>query len=749
MYKVTFMKYLLLSLIFYFLLVFNAVSEMINKIEINGNKRISDKTIILFGDLKENQEYDALKINKILKNLYKTDFFDDVSIKFTNNILQIDVVENPIIQTIDIKGVKNKGILKTLKSNLILKEKNSFIETKAKNDEKILKNILKLNGYYFSEIVTKIKKNNNNTVDITYDINLNKKAYISKIKFIGDKKIKDRKLKRTIASEENKFWKFISNKKFLDQNRIKLDEKLLTNYYKNNGYYAVKVNSTSAIVLDTNDFELVYNIDAGNIHKFNKLNLNLPDEFNKANFEKIFKILENLKDETYSLNKINKILDEIDKIALSKQYEFINATYSEKIIENNKINLTIKLKEGEKLYVEKINIYGNYVTNENVIRNAILTDEGDPYNEILFKKSINNIKSKNLFLNVKSNLRDGKDAKSKIIDIQVEEKPTGEISAGAGTGTDGNVISFSVLENNYLGQGTKLRANLSLSDDSTSGTFTLIKPEYKNSDKSLITTIENSDNDFMDKFGYQTVKTGFSFGTNFEQFEDIFFSPEISTYYESLETSSIASASKKKQEGEYFDTTFSYGLSLNKLNQNFQPTDGYKSKFSQSLPLIADDRSLLNSYEYSKYKKFGEESVLSFIFFAQAVNSFDGDVRVSKRVFLPSRKLRGFVSGKVGPKDGNDYIGGNYGSAINVAATLPKLFEDLQNVDFSLFLDTANVFGVDYDSSLDSNKIRSSTGLSIDWFTPIGPLSISFATPISKADGDETETFRFRLGTTF
>ena len=133
----------------------------------------------------------------------------------------------------------------------------------------------------------------------------------------------------------------------------------------------------------------------------------------------------------------------------------------------------------------------------------------------------------------------------------------------------------------------------------------------------------------------------------------------------------------------------------------------------------------------------------------KAANSIDDDVRVSKRVFIPSRKLRGFVSGKIGPKDGGDYIGGNYGSAVNFAATLPKLFADLQNVDLSLFLDTANLFGVDYDSSLDSNKIRSSTGLAVDWFTPIGPLSFSFATPITKASGDETESFRFRIGTSF
>ena len=175
-----------------------------------------------------------------------------------------------------------------------------------------------------------------------------------------------------------------------------MDEKLLTNYYKNNGYYNVKVNSTSALVINQNKFELVFNIDAGEKYIFNNVVLNLPKNFDKKNFEDINDVLINLKNKTYSLNRIKKILDQIDEISLNKQYEFINATYNEEVNEKF-IDLIINIKESEKKYVEQINILGNYLTNENVIRNSIITDEGDPYNEILFKKSINNIKSKIFF----------------------------------------------------------------------------------------------------------------------------------------------------------------------------------------------------------------------------------------------------------------------------------------------------------------------------------------------------------------
>jgi outer membrane protein insertion porin family len=189
---------------------------------------------------------------------------------------------------------------------------------------------------------------------------------------------------------------------------------------------------------------------------------------------------------------------------------------------------------------------------------------------------------------------------------------------------------------------------------------------------------------------------------------------------------------------------------LNKLNQNFQPSEGSKSYFSQDLPIFSDDWSFANTYTFSKYLRLRKDSIFSINFLAKTVNSLTGeDVRVSKRIFIPSRRLRGFEYGKIGPIDSGDYIGGNYASSLSFNSTLPQLFPTLQDIDFSLFFDTANVWGVDYNSSLDSSKIRSSTGLSIDWFTPIGPLSFSFAKPITKASSDSTETFRFDIGTSF
>ena len=224
---------------------------------------------------------------------------------------------------------------------------------------------------------------------------------------------------------------------------------------------------------------------------------------------------------------------------------------------------------------------------------------------------------------------------------------------------------------------------------------------------------------------------------------------DLSAYYEKLETSSSASNYKKKQEGDYLENLIKYRLVLNKLDQNFQPTEGFKIGFEQVLPIYSDDLSIENTLNYSKYISISDNLIVSTKFFAKAVNSIDDDVRVSRRVYIPSSKLRGFESGQFGPKDGNEYVGGNYGSALNINTTLPNVLSGNDDIDLSLFLDAATLREVDYDSSLESSEIRSSTGLSVNWFTVLGPLSFSYAIPLTSEPSDTTESFRFRIGTSF
>ena len=744
-------NYLFIYFIFFFSF-FNLVkAEIINKIEVTGNERISDETVILFSGIKIDQNINQSDLNNIIKKLYETSFFENISINFENNILFFKVKENPLIQSISFEGIKNKSLISRIKDIILQKEKSSYVESKIKLDQDRILNSLRVSGYYFSDVSANIKENDNNTVDIVYKIDLGDRALIKNIKFIGNKIYKDNKLRKIIVSEEAKFWKFLSTKKTIDIQRFKLDENLLKNFYKNNGYYNVNINSSYAQIIDDKNFEIIFNIDAGNKFFFNNLDLILPQDYKKEDFQNLNKLLSKLQTKPYSLNRIEDILDQIDQIALNNNYEFVSATYNEKIVDGDKINLTINLKDTEKFYIEKINITGNFITSERVVRNQLLADEGDPYNDLLINKSYNNIRSLGIFKKVETNVETLDDKKTKIINIVIEEQPTGEVFAGAGTGTSGSSVSFGISENNYLGEGIKLGSELAISDQTVVGKLFINEPNYKNSNRSFSRGIERSENDYLTRYGYKTEKTGFSFGTAYEQYENIFFSPTVSNYYEKITTNSKASAAKKKQDGDYFDLLLNYDLSLNKLNQNFNPTEGYKFTFSQELPIHSEEYTLINTINYSKYYEAQNNTVYSFRFLAAASNSISNDdARITKRIIIPQKRLRGFEPGKIGPKDGNDYIGGNFGSALNVTSTLPQLFTEVQNLDLSLFFDAANVWGVDYSSSIDDNsKIRSATGVALDWFTPIGPLTLSYSFPITKNSTDKTENFRFNIGTTF
>jgi len=369
----------------------------------------------------------------------------------------------------------------------------------------------------------------------------------------------------------------------------------------------------------------------------------------------------------------------------------------------------------------------------------------------LLKKSINNLKSLNFFKTVTSEVLQDDLSEDKIINISVKEKPTGEIGAAAGIGTTGNKVGFFVKENNYLGKGLGVSANLSLDTDSLKGSFLIENPNFNDTNKSVYSRFDAIETDKLKDFGYKTNKIGFGFGTDFEILEDLNLGLGNSNYYEKIETDSSASALQKKQTGNYWDSYLDINFTYDKRNQKFQTTDGFLSRYSLDLPIVSDTNTLSNVYEYSYFTELFEDNRTTFSFYAKSSFSLSNDdIKLTERNFLPSKRLRGFESGKVGPKDGGDFIGGNYVSSFNINSTIPQILESNQNIDFIAFLDAANVWGVDYSSSLnDSSKIRSSIGVGVDWLTTIGPLNFSLALPISKIDSDVTETFRFNLGTTF
>ena len=739
----------ILLIIFYLLFTTSLRAEIVKEINVEGNQRVSSETIRMFTGVSINDDVSENDLNQILKKLYNTNFFDLVFVKITNNSLQIRVKENPIIQNINYDGIKSSKILEGLRKNTILKSRSSFNEVLLEKDKKKIKNFLRDKGYYFSQIEIFQEDLEDNKINLFYNITLGEKSKIAKISFIGNKIFKDKKLKGVILSEEYKPWKFLSGKKYLNEGLINYDERLLKNFYLNKGYYNVVVNSSFAKMTDDQSFELIFNIDANSKIFFGELKVDIPNDFAKTNYQEVENFFKDLENEPYSINRIEDIVEKIELITINEQYESIKATIDEKIV-SNKININFKIEETEKFFIERINIFGNNVTRESVIRNQIEIDEGDPFNQILYAKTLNNIKALNFFESVNGEILDGNEFNTKIINIIITEKPTGEIFAGVGTGTDGSNFSFGVKENNYLGRGVKVDSNLNVSDERIKGKFIVSNPNYKNSDKNLDLSLEATSIDRLGTSGYKSNVTGFGIGTNFEYLDDLRFGISSRNTIEKISVDSSASARQKKQDGNYFDSFIGLDFFYDKRNQKYQTTSGFFSNYSVNMPIISDTNTLTNNYNYKIFKELYENNVSTFSLLFKSANSLTGDdVKLSERLYIPGRKLRGFESGKIGPKDGSDYIGGNYVSSINATTTVPKILENVQSVDIVMFADAANIWGVDYDSSLDNSGIRSSVGIGLDWLTPVGPLTFSFAQPITKEPTDIEETFRFNIGTSF
>ena len=733
-----------------FLLIFSSsvCAEVIKEIKIEGNNRISSETIKVYGEINIGSDYSTQKLNETLKNLYSTEFFEDISIDLKNNILSIKVKEYPVINSIILEGEKSSSVTESILEKLQLKTQESFVSNKLNEDINLIKKIYASRGYNFADVTAKIENFSNNRINLLYSVNIGKKTYIEKIIFIGDKKLRDSKLRDIIASEEYKFWKFLSKNTYFNQSNIDLDKRLLLNYYKSLGYYDVQVLSNNAEI--KNDFSnLTYTINAGTRYKISKISTNIDEVIDKKIFESIQDTYVKFINSYYSPFKVKKILESLDLIIANNDLQFVEHSVNE-IIEDGNIEIKINIFEGKKLLVEKINVSGNTVTEEGIIRAELLVDEGDPLNQLKIEQSVAKLNAMNIFGNVNIKTKDGSTLNQKIIDILVEEKPTGEISAGAGVGTNGASVEFNISENNWLGKGVKLSSSFQISSETFSGELSVENPNYNYTNNSLNYYVKNVSNDKPNS-GFKNNITSTGIGTKFEQYRDIFISSNLSFSYDDLKVEDTASTSLKKQKGTFKDLSFDYAISSDKRDRVYGPTEGHIISFGQAMPFYADVPYLRNFISYNKYISISSDVVTALKFYSSSINGLNNeDVRLSKRLNLNSSRLRGFESGKIGPKDGNDYVGGNYVAAANIEMNFPNLLPESTNIDMGMFLDFGNVWHVDYDDSIDeSNKIRSSLGVATNWLSPVGPMSFVFSQNLSKAKTDITESFNFRLGTTF
>jgi outer membrane protein insertion porin family len=742
---------LIRSIIVFLLILTNNLFAEIKKINITGNVRVNSSTIESLVD-KKISNIDSIYINNLTKKIYDTDFFADVKISFNQETLSISVVENPIVNFFYINGIKDSD-LDQVNKIITLKENSIFSSSKLKKDIEATKEFLNSSGYYQASISPEIIKIDSYQINLI--INIDKKD-ISKIKniyFIGNKFFSNSQLMDVITSSEDGWWKFFSTSALSEQ-RIEYDKQLLKDFYKSKSFYDAQIESAFASVDKNNNFTLTFSINSGNKYKFGDYDLKFSGlTLKEADINEVKSISNKLlKNEFYSPLTINKLNKQLTDLLESKRYGNFEISIQDVKAADNKINVIVQLNEGQKSLVNKINIKGNVITDEKVIRDNLIISEGDQLNSSKVKKSVDNIKSKQLFSKVDFKIDDSDKKNFKDLNLFVKEQATGSIAAGVGYGTNGGLLEASVNERNFLGQGINLNFTGRLSSDVVRGEASYVDPNYINSNKELSASLFSEVDDYQNS-GYQNKRAGTRFATKYEIYEDIFFRPNLGLQFDKLEITGSSSSLLRSREGDFLTTSLGYNFLYDQRDSKFSPTSGSIIYFEQNIAtFFSDIPTVQTGFGVTFYRELFSDKFIGSAKakLANATAFNDKDVKLSDRIFSSSSDLRGFEQRGVGPVDSGDHIGGNNLATLSLKSTFPNPIPENLRANTFLFFDIGNVWGADYSSLIsDSSKLRTSTGIAIDLVSPIGPLSFTYSVPLSKASTDKEQNFLFNIGSSF
>ena len=738
-------------IIIFLIVLTNVTFAEIKKVNIVGNARVSSATIESLVD-KKISNIDSIYINNLTKKIYDTDFFADVKISFNQDALTINVIENPIVNFFYINGVKDSD-LDQVNKIITLKENSIFSSSKLKKDIEATREFLNASGYYQASITPEVIKIDNNQINLIVNIDKKEISKIKNIYFIGNKYFSNSQLLDVITSTEDGWWKIFSSSALSEQ-RIEYDKQLLKDFYKSKSFYDAQIESAFASIDKNNKFTLTYSINSGKKYKFGDYDIKVSGLVLKEEDINEVKNISNklLKNEFYSPLTINKINKQITDFLETKRYGNFEINIQDLKAADDKINIIVQLNEGQKSIVNKINIKGNTITEEKVIRDNLIISEGDQLNSSKVKKSIDNVKSKQLFSKVDYKIEDSEKKNFKDLNLFVKEQPTGSISAGVGYGSNGGLFEASINERNFLGQGINLNFTGRLSSDEIKGELSYVDPNYLNSNKELAASLFSVVDDYENS-GYQNKSAGTRFATKYEIYEDIFFRPNLGVQFDRLEVTGNASSLLRSRQGDFTTTSLGYNFLYDQRDSKFNPTSGSIIYFDQNIAtFFSDIPTIQTGVGATFYKELLSDKFIGSAKakLANVVAFNDKDVKLSDRIFSSTSDLRGFEQRGVGPVDSGDHIGGNNLATLSLKSTFPNpIPENLRATTF-LFLDMGNVWGADYSSLIsDSSKLRTSTGIALDLVSPIGPLSFTYSIPLSKATTDKEQNFLFNIGSSF
>jgi outer membrane protein insertion porin family len=736
--------------IFLLLLINNSFSE-VKKVDISGNLRVSVATIENLVN-KKITNIDSIYINNLTKKIYDTEFFSDVKISYNQDTLKIVVIENPVVNFFYINGLEGDDLTEVNKI-IKLKENVIFSNAKLKNDLENISIYLKTRGYFKSIVSPDVIKIENSQINLIYNVDKKEISKIEKIYFIGQKFFSDSTLIDVISSTEDSWWKLLTSSPFTEE-RVDYDKSLLKDFYRSKGFYDVQIESAFATV-NNNNFSLTFVINSGNKYQFSQPDLKINTAIFKENdILELKKIANSItENKIYSPITVSKLYKSLTDYLEGKKYNNFEIKIDELKTAEKKISIVVQLNESKKFLINRINIYGNNITEERVIRNQLKFSEGDYFEAYKLKKTIDNVKSIGLFKDITYKIEDSGKKDYKNIDISVKEQPTGSISAGAGYGSSGALIQASINERNFLGKGINLNASITASQERVNGDVTYFEPNFNNSNRDLILGLYSERNEY-DNGGYINKRVGTKLGTRYEVYDEIYFRPTVALQYDSLTTTSSASNLLRSRNGDYTTTLLGYNFFIDKRDSKNKTTSGFVLSFDQNLstPFFSDIPALETGLGVTLFKEFIEDKSLGSVKLKLAnASGLDSKyVKLSDRQHASNVDIKGFESRGIGPVDGGDHVGGNNLATLSFKSTFPNPIPDNLRANSYIFYDLGNVWGVDYSDTISSNsKIRSSIGLGLDINSPLGPVSFVYGVPISKSSTDIVQKFTFNIGTSF
>lgn len=739
----------------------------VDDIIIEGNERIENSTIISYLNLKENSVIDQYEINSSLKNLYATGWFSDIKILRKGDDLIVKVAENPIVNIVAFEG--NERVEDDeLSSEISLKSRSVYNKASVANDVKRIQQIYRRSGRFAVKVVPKAIQREQNRVDVVFEIDEGVITRVQRIQFIGNKNFSDEALEGIIATKEERWYRFFSSDDTYDPDKMKYDQELLRRFYFDNGYADFNIESAVAEITPEKDgFYITYTVSEGQKYKFG--NIELSSELEDRTGEELKQMLDTVEGEQYSASLVESSVDKLIEELGSLGYAFVDVQPI-RSVNRDELAMNVKyfIKQGPRVYVERINIFGNVRTLDNVIRRELRLVEGDPYSTTKLKRSEQRIRNLGFFEKVEVSNIPGSTPDKTVINIEVSEKSTGELTFGVGYSTlDGALADVSIRERNLLGKGQNLRLRLSAAQERQQIDLGFTEPYFLDRDLRAGFDLFSVRQDNSDISSYDRESTGGKLRFGYSLTEHLYHNVYYSLRNDNItNVDSDASRYIQEQEGENLTSAVGHSFNYDKRDNRFDPRSGYLLSFSQEVAGLAGDAEYLrNEVNASYYIPIYEDWVMLFAGSGGYVFGFgddEDDLSINHRFFIGSEKIRGFDRAGIGPRDKEtgDALGGNMYYAGTAELMFPIGLPNEWGFRGALFADAGSLWEVDEDICSDGtvnidecieddDMARVSVGAGVTWRSPFGPLRIDYAYPIEKNRFDDEQRFKFSFGTRF